>query len=301
MACRDMKRSEEARKRILDRCEPSAAERLHGNNIATMDLKDNASIENFVSRLTEQFPVIDLVVCNAGVVVPLGKQSREQRYECMFQTMVLGHYLLVELLLPNITRKGQVIVVASNAQYFVHKDMDRLPLSSLARMDEFVNTSTFRSLVGMGYQYGHVKLMTIWLTLAWHRRYHDSTGIRFNCLHPGAIKSTITTKYLFEFQKPFAYAVTKLLFSPTWQGAETTLHVAMTKDVSGHFFQMAAKRDNLLSKRANNVQKQDELLEFLWEEVGPIIQRNRGADNIGQKVGVYSSTKELGQAIAIGD
>ena len=78
-----------------------------GAEVRALDLADLASVRAFADAWDEP---IDVLIDNAGVMaVPLGRTA--DGFEMQFGTNHLGHFALVNLLLPRVT--DRIVVVAS--------------------------------------------------------------------------------------------------------------------------------------------------------------------------------------------
>jgi NAD(P)-dependent dehydrogenase (short-subunit alcohol dehydrogenase family) len=95
--------------------------------LAPLDLSDLDSVAAFASAFAAAHPRLDLLVNNAGVMVPpLGRTK--QGFELQFGTNHLGHFALAARLLPLLERTSgaRVVVVSSSAQNLGRIDFDDL-------------------------------------------------------------------------------------------------------------------------------------------------------------------------------
>lgn len=121
LACRDQTKARAAAAAI-------AAEKPAGSAEAQpLDLSDLESIQRFAQSFTASHTRLDLLINNAGVMVPPEGRTR-QGFELQFGTNHLGHFALTAQLLPLLRRTtgSRIIVVASNA----HRD-GRIDLEDL--------------------------------------------------------------------------------------------------------------------------------------------------------------------------
>lgn len=84
----------------------------------TLDLASLASVRRFATALGARLaagalPPLRAVVCNAGIQVIRGTTATEDGYETTFGVNHLGHFLLVNLLLPHLTAPARVVFVSS--------------------------------------------------------------------------------------------------------------------------------------------------------------------------------------------
>ena len=97
LACRSLDKGAAAVRAILD-------ERPRGSaRVEVLDLSDLDSIAAFASRLAGACDRLDLLINNAGVMVPPLSRTK-QRFELQFGTNHLGHFALTARLLPLIRR-----------------------------------------------------------------------------------------------------------------------------------------------------------------------------------------------------
>jgi NAD(P)-dependent dehydrogenase (short-subunit alcohol dehydrogenase family) len=110
MAVRDAAKGEAAASRIRQ-ASPSAKVTVH-----KLDLGSLASVREAAAVMAADYPRIDLLVNNAGVMYP-PKSTTADGFELQFGTNHLGHFALTGLLLPNLldVDGSRVVVVASIA------------------------------------------------------------------------------------------------------------------------------------------------------------------------------------------
>jgi NAD(P)-dependent dehydrogenase (short-subunit alcohol dehydrogenase family) len=121
LACRNPDKGKAALARIH-------AERPAGSaTLGALDLSDLDSVSAFVEGFATTHARLDLLINNAGVMVPpLGRTK--QGFELQFGTNHLGHFALAGRLLPLVlgTPGARVVVVSSTAQSFGRIDLDDL-------------------------------------------------------------------------------------------------------------------------------------------------------------------------------
>lgn len=73
-----------------------------------VDLADLDSVRSLVEAFHASGLLLDALICNAAVYKPRLKQPERspQRYEISMATNHLGHFLLIQLLLPDLQRSG---------------------------------------------------------------------------------------------------------------------------------------------------------------------------------------------------
>ena len=113
MAVRDTAKGESAAARIRQ-LSPSAQV-----SVRKLDLGSLASVRDAGAEMASEYPRIDLLINNAGVMYP-PKQTTADGFELQFGTNHLGHFALTGLLLGNLlpVEGSRVVVVSSNAHKF---------------------------------------------------------------------------------------------------------------------------------------------------------------------------------------
>lgn len=83
--------------------------------VMRLDLASLSSVRRFARRLAarDDLPPLRAVTCNAGLQVVSGTTYTEDGFETTFGVNHLGHYLLVNLLLEQLTAPARIVFVAS--------------------------------------------------------------------------------------------------------------------------------------------------------------------------------------------
>lgn len=113
LACRDLDKASKAIERIKTKI-PEA--KLHP---LVLNLADLDSVAKSVASFEKIFPRLDILICNAAVMVPPYSQTK-QGFELQFGTNHLGHFALVGQLMPLLAASGsaRIISVSSVAAHF---------------------------------------------------------------------------------------------------------------------------------------------------------------------------------------
>lgn len=200
-----------------------------------LELADFASVADCAREIGRLGVAIDMLVCNAGIV--LGELEQVHGLEKQFVVNHLGHYLLVRNLLPRVTAapQGRVVVLGSG-------DHRKAPPGGIQ----------FDRLSGEGWEgrgYAHSKLANGLFSLELARRLRD-TAATSNCVSPGHVRTNIL-RHVGNRYGEHARSVE--------QGAATPCHVAAHPSlagVSGRFFrdfapapQSAQQRDPAMAAR----------------------------------------------------
>lgn len=121
LACRDVAKADAAVAKIM-------AEKPRGSaSSQALDLSDLDSVNAFAKRFVAEHQRLDLLVNNAGVMVPPESQTR-QGFELQIGTNHLGHFALTAHLLPLLrkTAGARVVVVSSGVHHMGHIDFEDL-------------------------------------------------------------------------------------------------------------------------------------------------------------------------------
>ncbi|MCE9573416.1 MAG: SDR family NAD(P)-dependent oxidoreductase [Deltaproteobacteria bacterium] len=167
LACRDLGKAGAARDQIL--ADAPAAK----VTVMALDLSDLASVKAFATAFAASHPRLDLLVNNAGVMVPPLGRTR-QGFELQLGTNHLGHVALTAHLLPLLDRTpgARIVVVSSTAQNMGRIDLDDLNWDRRSY-------SAFRA-------YGQSKLANMMFALELQRRLAAAgSAVRVTAAHPG--------------------------------------------------------------------------------------------------------------------
>ncbi|QUT05085.1 SDR family oxidoreductase [Sphingobium phenoxybenzoativorans] len=184
-----------------------------------LDLANLASIGDFAARLRDRHDKLDLLVNNAGVMVPPVRQQTADGFELQFGTNHLGHFALTGRLLP-LLRKGQ--------------DARVISLSSVAARNRVINLddlNTKKSYKPMT-AYSQSKLACLMFGLELQRRSEAAGwGITSIIAHPGVARTDLLHNAPGRWS---GIGITRsllwFLFQPAAQGALPTLFAATAHD-----------------------------------------------------------------------
>jgi protochlorophyllide reductase len=196
MACRDLPKAEAAARSLQM---PAAH-----YTVLPIDLGSQQSVRAFVDAFRATGRALDALVCNAAVYLPrLTEPMRSpEGYEISVATNHFGHFLLANLLLPDLERSTwrsrRLIIlgtVTANAAEFGGK----IPIPAPADLGELAGLEAgFKAPIAMldgkpfkaGKAYKDSKLCNMITSRELHRRHHERTGIVFNTLYPGCVADT---------------------------------------------------------------------------------------------------------------
>lgn len=164
LACRDIKRGEEALSEIK---EESGSSDVH---FLQLDLASLQSIRDFSKRFHELESQLHILVNNAGVMA-CPKSFTKDGFEMHLGTNHLGHFLLTNLLLDILKASAPSRVVVVSSLFHI--------VGKIRKNDLNGERFYFR-----WFAYASSKLANILFTRELTRRL-EGTRVTVNCLHPG--------------------------------------------------------------------------------------------------------------------
>jgi NAD(P)-dependent dehydrogenase (short-subunit alcohol dehydrogenase family) len=210
VASRRKDRGEEAVVSILQVAPDATVEQM------LLDLANHSSVSEFITAFTDRFDRLDMLINNAGVMMPREREETADGFEIQFGTNHLGHFALTVQLLPLLvgTEGSRVVNVSSSSQNFGKLDLNDLQW-------------TKRSYDRMA-SYGASKIANMLFTLELQRRLREAgaSAITAAC-HPGWTATNL------QKASPMLRWFSPLLGMKPWQGALPTLYTAVSKDVVG--------------------------------------------------------------------
>jgi WW domain-containing oxidoreductase len=226
-----------------------------GPNVVPLacELTEPASVRACVEAVRAEAPVLDVILCNAGVMA-LPKLELVHGYEKQFFTNHLGHFMLVTGLLGQLSENARVVVLSSGAHAWA-------PPEGI----QFDNLDGRRGYVPFR-AYGQSKLANLLFAKELARRF-AGTQKTANAVHPGVIRTELGRS-----MHPVARAGMRILapvaFKTIPQGAATQCYVAThpsLAQVSGEYFA------NCNVARSSRLSRSPELAARLWAESERIV------------------------------
>ncbi len=204
--------------RSLDRAR-AALDRLGSaagtTSVLQLDLADLDSVRRFTAEFLERHHRLDLLINNAGVMNPPGRQETKDGFELQIGTNHLGHFALYLGLAETIeaTQGSRVVTVSSTAQNFGRFDLDDLHW-------------TRRAYRGMQ-AYGASKIANMLFTLELKRRLEAAGSSTIaTAAHPGWTATNLQATTL-------AFRMLNPIFAmQPWQGALPTLFAAVAREAT---------------------------------------------------------------------
>ncbi|TCT15314.1 NAD(P)-dependent dehydrogenase (short-subunit alcohol dehydrogenase family) [Natranaerovirga pectinivora] len=247
MLCRDKERGEIALQEVIDYSNNEATE-LH-----LCDLGSFEEIRQFTRGFKKRFNQLDVLINNAGVILP-GYYKTKDGFELQFGVNYLGHFLLTNLLLDllKVSDDGRIINVSSGA----HKQ-GKIHFKDINLEKNFYFWKA----------YAQSKKANILFTYELARRLND-TNITVNCLHPGAVATSMGINRETGFGTLITRALKPFFLTPQ-EGAETSIYLATSNEVEGVTGKYFYKKRAIPSSKSTY----DELLaKKLWRYTNDLIK-----------------------------
>jgi NAD(P)-dependent dehydrogenase (short-subunit alcohol dehydrogenase family) len=213
----------EALKTELEAINPACQVELLGCDFESLVL-----VKNCASLIAEKYPVIDILINNAGIMEPNFRLT-DDGIESHFQVNVLSQYIFNTILLPNLKASLQARII--NLSSALHSQ-GKFSLDSL-------NTAPTGNLVGIGlYSNSNLYRNLLTFKLAKELENAGNRSITVNCLHPGVINTNLgngSSNRLWNFIKPIFSFFTK----PPEDGAKTSIYIAISDqgaEVTGKYW-----------------------------------------------------------------
>jgi len=213
MASRNMEKGQTAINAILIENENAKVELMQ------LDLADLYSVREFATAYTARFNQLDLLINNAGVMIPPYGKTKDG-FELQFGSNHLGHFALTGLLLPLLkhTTGSRVVTLSSIAHRGASIDFNNLDGSKGYKAMKF---------------YGQSKLANLLFAKELDNRFkqHGIKTISIAC-HPG-----ISNTNLFKMGKSETPAYMKrimnIFFQPAHMGVLPTMYAATEESLQG--------------------------------------------------------------------
>lgn len=187
-----------------------------------LDLASLASVAAFAARLRRSHDKLDLLINNAGVMVPPVRQETADGFELQFGTNYLGHFALTAHLLP-LLRRGNAPRVIS--------------LSSVAARQGRIDFADLQSRTNYNAMaaYSQSKIACLMFAMELQRRSEAGKwGVTSIASHPGVARTELLHngpgEHSFEGR---IRSVLWFVFQPVWQGALPTLYAATSPEARG--------------------------------------------------------------------
>ena len=179
MACRNLSKANSLKEEIVKESK--------NDNLIVMEIDTSSldSVQNFVKNYkNSSYGKINTLVCNAGIGGYCTGTSKDG-YDIIFATNHLGHFLLVNSLIPCMEENGRIIMVSSDMhdppKDMIKENFEWIGTEKIAKPDENLAKSNIR--------YSYSKLCNLYFTYEFKKRMKDKK-ILINAFTPGFIPET---------------------------------------------------------------------------------------------------------------
>ncbi|MEI6441956.1 MAG: protochlorophyllide reductase [Nostocales cyanobacterium ELA583] len=208
MACRDLIKAEKAAQ--------SVGMPANSYTLMQIDLGSLESVRQFVNNFRATGKSLEALVCNAAIYMPLIKEPlfSPEGFELTVTTNHLGHFLLCNLMLPDLQKSPAAdkrLVILGTVTHNPDELGGKIPpRPDLGNFEGFA--AGFQNPICMidGKQFEPVKaykdskVCNVLTMRELHSRFHESTGITFSSLYPGCVATTALFRNHYPlFQKIF--------------------------------------------------------------------------------------------------
>ena len=179
LACRNIQKAN-AKKEEIEK-------ETQNKNLIVMEIDTSSleSVKNFVTNYKKSsFGKIYSLVCNAGIGGRGKGERTKEGFDVIFATNHLGHFLLVNSLLPLMEENGRILIVSSDMHDPPKKtnpNFTWLGAEKLAKPDEELSKSFIR--------YPYSKLCNVYFTYELVRKIGDKK-LFVNAFNPGFMPET---------------------------------------------------------------------------------------------------------------
>ncbi|KAI1108653.1 short chain dehydrogenase [Nemania sp. NC0429] len=190
-----------------------------------LDTSDLSSVRKAAAEFLQKSPTLNVLVCNAGVMLIPTREETAEGFEMQLATNYLGHYLLFDLLTDALlkastpTFNSRVVNVSSSGHHWGELDLDDLQLKAPGAY------APDRS-------YGQSKLAQI-LSANYIDRHFGPRGLHALSLMPGGIMTGLQKYVPAEVKKSWEAPDVQAFLKDLSQGAATTVIAAVGKEWEG--------------------------------------------------------------------
>jgi len=177
LACRSPEKAKQALEAIRQKAPDAEVD------VIPLDLTSLKSVQTFVDSYSHRHGALDLLINNAGVMVPPFGRT-EDGFELQFGSNYLGHFALTAGLMPLLEAadKSRIVMLASTATAF-----------GWIRLDNLNAEKRYRPWLA----YGQSKLACLMFGLELQQRLEDAgSDVTVNIAHPGWAASNLQNNTL---------------------------------------------------------------------------------------------------------
>lgn len=202
--------------------------------VERVDVADLSSVRAFTRRLLDDDREIDVLVLNAGIG-GAGNTTTTDGIELTFATNVVGHFAMVQDLLPVLEQGSDPRIVSVGSSYY-RRANGTLNLDNLA----FPNTPSNLT------SYVRSKLANLLVALELDRRLvADGAAVRSLIVHPGMAATSIDDTTQRASERIAGKLIKRVIARPAEEGALPLLFAATAPQVpAGRFLGMRTRRSD---------------------------------------------------------
>jgi NAD(P)-dependent dehydrogenase (short-subunit alcohol dehydrogenase family) len=255
MLVRDIEKGEQLKQEIISVTKNTS---IH---VVYCDLADLQSVRNAAGTLKSGLMAVNVLINNAGGIFAERLQSKDG-FEMTFAVNHLGHFLLVQCLLPLLQRGQARIISVSSEAHRIGKPY-------------FDDLQWIKRTYSPWKAYGMAKLFNIYFTKSLAEKYGPQ-GITAFALHPGLVNTgfgiglTGLGKTLLWLARPFMITAE--------QGAQTSIYLATAQRADANSGKYFKNRRTTSTSAATGVAGRNMLWQISMELVKPFISKY--SDNI---------------------
>ncbi|ORY88554.1 NAD(P)-binding protein [Leucosporidium creatinivorum] len=240
-----------------------------------LDLGDLTTIKASARNFLKKEKTLDVLICNAGVMVPPLDSLTTQEYDLQFGTNVLGHYLFTKQLVPALLASyesagipSRIVNLSSSGHRYAPEGSGFVP-ESLKKGEARDKQLKEWGMMASGKLYGQSKLGNLFLSGIFAR---DHKGkIVTASIHPGGIRTelqrhaTAGTGFLTWLTK----AIFQLILFPSPMGAYNSLYAAVVappEEINGQYIIPWTRIGNA-SAQSKSVETQEEVRQWMEKEL----------------------------------
>jgi WW domain-containing oxidoreductase len=199
------------------------------------DLSSLASVKQFADAFKQTGKPCHVLICNAGIMACPFMRTTDG-HEMQFGTNHLGHFMLVNELLPVLSdtgakagSKSRVVVLSSAAHFYPYKKANGGPV----RFDKIDSEEGYTAWEA----YGQSKLCNVLFARELHSRLTaQGAPVTAVVCHPGAIMTELGRhfeKTLNPIARHLLLGAVSWVFKSIPQGAATEVYLATSPDIKG--------------------------------------------------------------------
>uniref|UniRef100_A0A0K0DXN8 Dehydrogenase/reductase SDR family member 13 n=1 Tax=Strongyloides stercoralis TaxID=6248 RepID=A0A0K0DXN8_STRER len=192
------------------------------------DMTDLESVRRFAHMFRDEEPTLDILINNAGILGDGNFVLTKDGHELIWQANYLGHFMLTELLIPQLrhARNGARIVNVSSMLYKKCEKKDIVKEIINDEKNYRCMPAYSRSKAAQVMQARHLSKVLA---------EQDIHNITINAVHPGAVHTNITHTSVFKSQiiQIFFAPIFWMFFKTEKDGAMCPLFAALSKSLDG--------------------------------------------------------------------